>query len=60
MTEQFASIAKQRGKVVTLLVVCAFVLCMFHPEVTPLVWGPTALAVGALAGVEAWATKGAT
>lgn len=53
------AILVQRGKVVALLVLLGFVLCLVHPAVTATVWPPTALAVGALAGMEAWAVKGA-
>ena len=58
MTEHLASVMRQRGKVVALLIVLAFVLCMVHPETTGAVWPPVALAAGALAGAEAWAAKG--
>lgn len=57
MNDQIASIAKQRGKVVVLLIVLGFVLCLVNPETTGAVWPPVALAAGALAGMEAWAAK---
>ena len=58
MTDQLASIAKQRGKVVVLLVVLGFVQGMFHPETAGAVWPAIGIAVGALAAMEAWATRG--
>ena len=58
MNDAAAKIAAQRGKTVVLLVMLGFALCMVHPSVTATVWPPTALAVGALAGMEAWAAKG--
>lgn len=60
MNDAAARIAAQRGKTVALLVLLGFVLCLVHPSVTATVWPPTALAVGALAGMEAWATKNPT
>lgn len=57
MNEQLANIAKQRGKVVAVFAAMAWILCLVHPEQTGTVWGPTALAVGALGAVEAWAAK---
>lgn len=61
MNDHLASIARQRGKVVVLLVVLGFIQAMVHPETAGSVW-PAALglAVGALAAMEAWAARGAT
>ena len=60
MNDQLTSIMKQRGKVVGAFALMAWVLCLVHPEQTATVWGPTALAVGALAAMEAVAAiKGA-
>lgn len=59
MNDQIASIAKQRGKVVVLLVVLGFVQSMAHPESAGAVWPALGIAVGALAAMEAWSSKGA-
>lgn len=58
MNEQLASIAKQRGKVVVLLVVLGFTQGMVHPETAGSVWPAMGLAVGALAAMEAWSARG--
>lgn len=58
MTDQLLSIARQRGKVVVLLVVLGFVQAMVHPETASSVWPAMGLAVGALAAMEAWSSKG--
>lgn len=58
MNDQLASIARQRGKVVVLLVVLGFVQSMVHPETAMPVWGAMGLAVGALAAMEAWSARG--
>lgn len=60
MNDQIAAIAKQRGKVVVLLVVLGFVQAMVHPETAGSVWPALGLAVGALAAMEAWAARSAT
>lgn len=59
MNDQLASIAKQRGKVVVLLVVLGFIQAMVHPETAGSVWPALGLAVGALAAMEAYAARGA-
>lgn len=54
-----AGIMRQRGKVVTLLVVCGTVVSLVHPESATTIFPSISLAVGALAGMEAWsASKG--
>lgn len=58
MNEQLASIAKQRGKTVALMVLLGFVQTMVHPETAMPVWGAMGLAAGALASMEAWAARG--
>ena len=58
MNEQITSIAKQRGKTVMVMVVLGFAQTMVHPETAMPVWGAMGLAVGALAGMEAWAARG--
>lgn len=58
MNQQLSSIAKQRGKTVVLMLVLGFVQSMVHPETALPVWGAIGLAVGALASMEAWASKG--
>lgn len=57
MNDQLAAIARQRGKVVVLLVVLGFVQGMVHPETAGSVWPAIGIAVGALAAMEAWATR---
>lgn len=57
MNEQLASIAKQRGKTVVLMVVLGFIQGMVHPETAMPVWGAMGLAVGSLAAMEAWAAR---
>ena len=59
MTDQLASIAKQRGKVVVLFVICGAVVAAMHKEAAAAIFAALAVPVGALAGVEAWAAKGA-
>lgn len=59
MNEQLASIAKQRGKVVALLVLAGFAQSMVHPETASAVWPALGIAVGALAAMEAYAARGA-
>jgi hypothetical protein len=53
-----ASIMKQRGKVVTLLVLCGTVVSLVHPESATTIFPSISLAVGALAGMEAYAARG--
>lgn len=60
MNDQIAYIAKQRGKVVVLLVVLGFIQAMVHPETAGSVWPALGLAVGALAAMEAYAARSAT
>lgn len=57
MTDQLTAIAKQRGKVVVLLVLLGFVQGMVHPETAGSVWPAIGVAVGALAAMEAWVTR---
>ena len=58
MNEQLARIAKQRGKVVALMVLLGFIQAMVHPETSGSVWPAIGLAVGALSAMEAWAARG--
>lgn len=58
MNDQLAAIARQRGKVVVLLVALGFIQAMVHPETATPVWGSMGLAVGALAAMEAWSARG--
>lgn len=58
MTDSVSTIAKQRGKTVLLMVVLGFTQTMVHPETSGSVWPAIGLAVGALAGMEAWAARG--
>lgn len=57
MNDQLTSIARQRGKVVAMLVALGFVQGMVHPETAGTVWQAMGLAVGAMAGMEAWASR---
>ncbi|MBL8387022.1 MAG: hypothetical protein JNK17_02175 [Hydrogenophaga sp.] len=57
-TDDLGSVMRQRGKVVALLVVCGTVVALVHKESAGAVMGAVSLAVGALAGMEAWASKG--
>lgn len=52
-------VLKQRGKVVALFVVCGAVVAAMHKEAAAAIFAALAVPVGALAGVEAWAAKGA-
>lgn len=53
------SIMRQRGKVVTLLVICGTIVSLVHKEAAGTIFQGLALAVGALASMEAWsASKG--
>ena len=58
MTDNLASVMRQRGKVVTLLVLCGTVVSLVHPESATTIFPSVSLAVGALAGMEAWAARG--
>jgi len=49
----------QRGKVVALFVICGAVVAAMHKEAAAAIFAALAVPVGALAGVEAWAAKGA-
>lgn len=51
------AIAKQRGKTVLLMLLLGFIQTMVHPETAMPVWGALGLAVGALASMEAWASR---
>lgn len=59
MNDQIARIMKQRGKVVALLVICGTAVALVHKEAAAAIFAAIAVPVGALAGVEAWASKGA-
>jgi hypothetical protein len=59
MNDQLLSIAKQRGKVVTLFVILSFILGLVHPTSIVAVWGSAGVAVTAMASIEAFASKGA-
>lgn len=58
MTDQLSAIAKQRGKTVALFVVLGFVQGMAHPETAGSVYMALGVAVAALAGMEAFSSKG--
>lgn len=59
MNDQVAAIAKQRGKVVALLVICGTAVALVHKEAASAIFAAVAVPVGALAAMEAWASKGA-
>lgn len=59
MTDNLASVMRQRGKVVTLLVLCGTVVSLVHKEAAGTIFQGLALAVGALASMEAWAARSA-
>ncbi|WP_288077874.1 hypothetical protein [Pseudomonas sp.] len=57
MTDQIASIAKQRGKTVAMFAFLGFVQSMAHPETAGVVWPAVGLAVASLSAMEAWASS---
>lgn len=57
MTDQIAAIARQRGKVVALLVICGTAVAMVHKEAAAAIFAAIAVPVGALAAMEAWAAR---
>lgn len=60
MNDQISAIAKQRGKVVALFVVCGTVVAGMHESAAASIFAALGVAVAALAGAEAWAAKGGT
>lgn len=58
MSDQLAAIARQRGKVVALFVIVGAVVAWRHESAAAAIFAAMAVPVGALAGVEAWASKG--
>lgn len=60
MNDQIAAIARQRGKVVALLVICGTAVAMVHKEAAAAIFAAVAVPVGALAAMEAWASKGSS
>lgn len=58
MNEQLVRLMRQRGKVVVLFVICGTVVSLVHKDAAGTIFQGLALAVGALAGVEAWAARG--
>ncbi len=58
MTDSLASIAKQRGKVVALLVLCGTVVAFKHEQAAAAIFAAIAVPVGALAAMEAWSARG--
>ena len=57
MNDQLTSIAKQRGKVVALLVLCGTAVALVHEQAAAAIFAAIAVPVGALAAMEAWASK---
>jgi hypothetical protein len=58
VNDAIASIARLRGKVITLLVICGTIVSLVHKETATTIFPAISLAAGALAGMEAWAAKG--
>lgn len=59
MNDRLARIMKQRGKVVALFVICGTAVALVHQEAAASIFAALAVPVGALAGAEAWAARGA-
>lgn len=57
MNDRLAAIARQRGKVVALLVVCGTAVALVHKEAAAAIFAAVAVPVGALAAMEAWASR---
>lgn len=57
MNDQLASIARQRGKVVALLVICGTAVALVHEDAAAAIFAAIAVPVGALAAMEAWAAR---
>lgn len=57
MNDQIAAIARQRGKVVALLVICGTAVALVHKEAAAAIFAAVAVPVGALAAMEAWAAR---
>lgn len=57
MNDQLASIARQRGKVVALLVICGTAVALVHKDAAAAIFAAIAVPVGALAAMEAWAAR---
>lgn len=57
MNDQIAYIAKQRGKVVALPVICGTAVALVHKEAAASIFAAVAVPVGALAAMEAWAAR---
>ena len=58
MNDQLAVVMRQRGKVVALFVVCGSVVAAMHESAAAAIFAALGVAVAALAGSEAWASKG--
>lgn len=57
MNDQLTSIARQRGKVVALLVLCGTAVALVHEQAAAAIFAAIAVPVGALAAMEAWSAK---
>lgn len=57
MTDQIAAIAKQRGKVVALFIVCGTAVAFKHEAAAAAIFAAIAAPVAALAAMEAWAAR---
>jgi hypothetical protein len=56
-SDEINNIMRQRGKVVALLVLCGTVVSLVHPDTATTIFPAVALAVGALASMEAYAAS---
>lgn len=54
MNDALASFVRQKGKNMTLLIVCGFVIALTHREAAASVFAALCLAVGAPAVAEKW------
>jgi hypothetical protein len=60
MNDAMATFIKQKGKNITLLIVCGTLVALYHEEAAIAVMTAVSLAVGAPAVAEKWSTSGET
>ena len=60
MNEHIGAFLRQRGKNITLLIVCGTLVALYHEEAAVAGFTAVALAVGAPAVAEKWSTSGET
>jgi hypothetical protein len=58
LAEALAKFTVQKGKNMTLLILCGFILALVHKESTGSIFGALCLAVGAPAVAEKWPASG--